>query len=249
MPNLSLTDRSSSSLPQPLPSFRARSNDAPKLEVCEPPTPEPVVETSLADRLGELAKDASVEHAVEIGRLVIERLYGGDLSTWRSRGPKAHSLRELARRSDLPISSSALYRSIALFELGQRLGGVSRWSSRGLGISHMRLVLGLPADEQHRLLDMAVDQSWTVAELERETVLVRENQPRKKARGGRPRLPRFVKSINKLRKCVQDSGEFFGDLDAAAEMKPDKVHALREQLAEVRRRCDELEAAIARAGD
>ncbi len=201
----------------------------------------------LAGRLGELAKDASVEHAVEIGRLVIEELYNGDLSTWRSRGPKAHSLRDLARRSELPISSSALYRSIALYELRERLGGIEPWSQAGLGISHLRLVLGLPADDQRRLLDRAVTESWTVAELERETVGVRAAQPVKKTRGGRPRLPRFVKSINKLRKCTQDRSEFFGDVDAVANMDAEEVDELRSQLAELHARVAELEAAIATA--
>jgi hypothetical protein len=201
----------------------------------------------LSDKLAALGKDVSVEQAVEIGRLVIERLYDGDLSAWRGRGPKTHSLRTLARRADLPVSSSALYRSIALYELSERLGGIERWAAAGLGISHIRLVLGLGHDDQRRLLDLAAEQSWTVAELEREAVAARERSPARASRGGRPRLPRFLKSVNRLRKAAEAPDEMFGDLDAAAEMEPEQITEIRDALATIRARCDELERRLENA--
>ena len=201
----------------------------------------------LAAELSALGKDASVEQAVAIGRLVVERLYGGDLSAWRSRGPKAHSLRALARRSDLPVSSSALYRAIALYELITRLGGVERWSKAGLGISHLRLVLGLSVEDQRRLLDEAVRNSWTVAELEREAVRARRRNPTRASRGGRPRLPRFVKSVNRLRKAAEAPDELFGDLDAASRMSEEDLAEIRDALATIRVRCAELDRALERA--
>lgn len=200
---------------------------------------------ALAAEMRSLTRDASVDLAIRLGRLVIERLYAGDLSTWRSRGAKAHSLRALARRPDLPISTSALYRSIALYELANRLGGVSSWSE--LGVSHLRLVLGLPCEEQRRLLDQACACNWTVAELERETSAARTralDQGRGRKRGGRPRLPRFVKSLHRLRKCTESSDELFGDLDAVATMAPDELAELRATLELVRNRFDQLERAL-----
>jgi hypothetical protein len=200
----------------------------------------------LAEQLSALGKDMSVEQAVEIGRLVVERLYGGDLSAWRGRGPKTHSLRTLSRRSDLPVSSSALYRSIALHELSARLGGLSRWAEAGLGISHLRLVLGLPEHDQRRLLDAAITHAWTVAELEREAVAVRKHSPSPSSRGGRPRLPRFVKSVNRLRKTAEAPDGLFGDLDAAAEMSVADLTEIRDSLSTIRVRCAELERALER---
>lgn len=200
---------------------------------------------ALAADLRALARDASVDLSIRIGRLVIDRLYDGDLSTWRSRGAKAHSLRALARRADLPISTSALYRSIALFELASRMGGVAEWSE--LGVSHLRLVLGLPGEEQRRLLDQACASNWTVAELERETTATRGRcveQGRGCKRGGRPRLPRFVKSLNRLRKYAEASDDLFGDLDAAASMGPAELAELRATLELVRSRCDQLQQAL-----
>jgi hypothetical protein len=200
----------------------------------------------LAERLSALGKDVSVDQAVEIGRLVVDRLYDGDLSAWRGRGPKTHSLRTLSRRSDLPVSSSALYRSIALYELSTRLGGLERWANAGLGISHLRLVLGLPEPEQRRLLDAAITHSWTVAELEREAVSARKHSPSRSNRGGRPRLPRFVKSVNRLRKTAEAPDELFGDLDAAADMSAADLTEIRDMLSTIRVRCAELERVLER---
>lgn len=195
----------------------------------------------LAAKLAALGKDGSVEQTVEIGRVVIEQLYAGDLTAWRSRGAKAHSLRTLTRRMDLPVSSSALYRSIALYELSERLDGVERWTAAGLGVSHLRLVLGLAHAEQRRLLDEAAQRSWTVAELEREVVAARDRGPKRASRGGRPRMPRFLKSVNRMRKAAEAPGELFGDLEAAAEMAPQQLLEIRDALATIRARCAELE--------
>lgn len=209
------------------------------------PPNEPSKSSSLDDlaaKLAVLSKDPSVEQVVETGRLVIEQLYAGDLEAWRSREPKkAHSLRALAGRVEVAVSSSALYRSIALFELSERLGGIERWTGAGLGISHMRLVIGLAHEDQVRLLDAAVQHSWTVVELEREAVAVRGRSPKRGSRGGRPRLPRFLKSVNRLRRAVEAPDEMFGDLEAAAEMHPEQIIELRDMLATVRARCAELD--------
>jgi hypothetical protein len=208
-------------------------------EPTEPPEADQLDE--LVESLAVLGKDVSVEQAVEIGRLVIERLYDGDLSAWRTRGPKAHSLRTLARRAELSVSSSALYRSIALYELSERLGGIDRWAAAGLGVSHVRLVLGLPDEDQRRLLDLAVEQAWTVAELEREAAAIRKQSPQRESRGGRPRLPRFLKSIHRLRKAAESPDEMFGDLDAVEDMEPAQVNEIRDVLASIRARCEELD--------
>jgi hypothetical protein len=226
MHHLSLVERSS---PLPHGSF-PKSPDRERLD-------------ELAARLAEQGKDASVDQALEIGRMVLDTLYGGDLLAWRSRAAKAHSLRALARRDDLSVSSSGLYRAVALYELAQNLGGLERWSA--LGISHLRLVLGLPIAEQRRLLDAAVIHAWTVAELEREATAVRKRGPEQLGRGGRPRLPRFVKSVNRLRKAAEGA-ELFADVEAAAAMSPEQLAEIRDVLATIRVRCETLDHALER---
>jgi hypothetical protein len=208
-----------------------------------PPEAEPDLD-ELAARLAQQGKDASVEQALEIGRTVLDTLYGGDLAAWRSRAAKTHSLRALARRDDLSVSTSALYRAVALYELAQNLGGLERWST--LGISHLRLVLGLPIPDQRRLLDAAAGKGWTVAELEREAVAVRKRGPEQLGRGGRPRLPRFLKSVNRLRKAAEGA-ELLADVEAAAEMSPERLAEIRDVLATIRVRCEALDEALERA--
>jgi hypothetical protein len=198
----------------------------------------------LVERMQGLAnKEIGIEESVAIGRLVIEHLYDGELAAWRDRGPKTHSLRALARRAELPISSSALYRSIALYELSEALDGLERWASAGLGISHLRLVLGLHPDDQRGLLDLAVTHAWTVAELEREAASARRRAPKRVSRGGRPRTPRFVKCVQRLLKIAEPE-DMFDDLDAVLEMDSAQRHELYQALATVRSRCDELERRI-----
>ncbi|MFO7565724.1 MAG: hypothetical protein R6X02_23985 [Enhygromyxa sp.] len=232
MRHLSLVDPSS--LPHPVRiGFEPSAGSKPEGEELEL--------EELGEELAALGKDVNLEQAIEIGRLVIARLYDGDLAAWRRRGPKPHSLRSLARSADKSLSSSALYRSIALYELSERLGGVERWAEAGLGISHLRLVLGLGHEDQRRLLDLAATNAWTVAELEREAVATRQRSPRPGRRGGRPRLPRFVKSVNRLRKATEERDELFGDLDAAAEMASAQISEIRDVLATIRARCDELD--------
>lgn len=231
MPHLSLVDLSS---PLSHGSFSQSLSQSPERARLD----------ELAARLAEQGKDATVDQALEIGRMVLDTLYGGDLLAWRSRAAKAHSLRALARREDLSVSSSGLYRAVALYELAQNLGGLERWST--LGISHLRLVLGLPICEQRRLLDAAVGNAWTVAELEREAVAVRKREPEQLGRGGRPRLPRFVKSVNRLRKAAEGA-ELFADVEAAAEMSPERLAEIRDVLATIRVRCEALDHALERA--
>jgi hypothetical protein len=211
--------------------------------------PKPAADDRLAllvQQLRELANtDIGIEQSVAIGRLVIEHLYGGELAAWRDRGPKAHSLRALARRAKLPISSSALYRSIALYELSEVLGGLEPWVRAGLGISHLRLVLGLDVDDQRGLLDRAVTHAWTVAELEREAAGARRRAPKRASRGGRPRTPRFMKCLQHLRKIAESPEDMFGDLDAVRDMDSAQRREIHETLAVVRARCDQLERRIA----
>jgi hypothetical protein len=70
--------------------------------------------------------------AVEVGSLIVDTFYGGDIAVLRDRGPKEASLRRLAEHPDLPMSPAALYRTVAIYELAERLGGVSTWKQGAL---------------------------------------------------------------------------------------------------------------------
>src|SRR6185437_7260192 len=114
-------------------------------------------------KLNRLCRRSTLDFALSVGRLIVAELYVGDLEHLRSRNPrKDSSLRKLAKHPDLPMSPAGLCRSVAMFELHERLGGAS-W--KHVSTSHMRLVLPLaPADQEH-LIRMAEKNRWTTRRL------------------------------------------------------------------------------------
>ena len=133
---------------------------------------------SLDERIGKtilelrkLTRGASLQFALTAGRIVVESLYDGDVRAWRSRMRKDHALRALAARPDLPMSASALYRALAIYELSSRQAGGEGWQH--VGVSHLRAVLGLPEDVQTGLLGRAETERWTAARMEQETLALR----------------------------------------------------------------------------
>lgn len=178
-----------------------------------------------AQRIGALSRRATLEFALEVGKIVIGTLYGGDLYEWRGRGRKSNSLRALARHPDLAISPATLYRSLALYELSERVRPDSPWCH--LGISHLRAVLSAPPPVQEYLLERAEKEGWSVARIEREVSGV---SGRERHRGGRPRSPEYVKSIRKIGRLM--GPEALQGLDEAERLD---AHEMTELLAIVRK--------------
>lgn len=166
----------------------------------------------------------ALRFAVEVGRLIIERFYGGDLSRAKSRAAKDVSLRKLAEQPDMPLSRSALHNAVRLYDLVQRLGGIETCAP--LGPSHLRALLPLPEEEQARLAEAARDKGWTVRELE---AAARDARAPKRA-GGRPPLPGFVKSLHDLGRYADPAGALLADLDHAEKLDPQKARALLETI-------------------
>src|SRR5262249_24428641 len=77
------------------------------------------VDTLVAE-LRQLYVDAGLKLSVKMGRLIIDRLYGGDMTKWQSRGRKDASFRKLERHPDLPFRASTLSRAVSIYALAQR---------------------------------------------------------------------------------------------------------------------------------
>jgi hypothetical protein len=103
----------------------------------------------------------------------------------------------------------------------------------------VRAVLALPAPEQEKLLKRAEDKGWTVQKLEAEAARVRDKS--KRSSGGRPPLPRFVKSIRALRKYAEAGDELFGDLEAVEELEAEEAEALWKTVTGLKLKCEELQ--------
>jgi hypothetical protein len=129
-----------------------------------------------------------MELTLKVAKVIVEELYGGSMNAWRKRGRKCNSLRALAIRTDLPMSATAIYRSVAIYELVTRAGGIGSFSR--LTIGHFRAVLSVCPTEQLTYLRAANDEEWTASQLEEKARHDgRENERR---RGGRrPTHPVF----------------------------------------------------------
>lgn len=192
------------------------------------------------ERLQSLTRGALMKFSLEVGRIVIETLYDGDSTAWRDRGHKSSTLRALAASPELPISVSALYRALAIYELNASIGrDVESWQN--IGISHVRVVLGLERQQQLNLLDAASEKNWTVSKLEKEAARYRSVV---RTRGGRRATPRYVKTIRRIHDLT--SPESLEGLDAWSCLHQAELEELAKKLAEARERLAILASVLPR---
>jgi hypothetical protein len=114
------------------------------IDVCVSPSGAVVDGDSIEEvvvKLNAMYKAATL--ALAVGTLIIGTFYSGDLPAWRARGSKDCSFGKLARHPRLPMSPTALYRSVAIHELCERLG-VREW--KVISSTHLRRVLKLLPD-------------------------------------------------------------------------------------------------------
>src|SRR3954462_4806205 len=89
--------------------------------------------------LRELCRSAAVDLSFQIGKAIIDSLFGGSIEQWKADGVKHVHYRELAKRPDLPLSASALCRSVGIYALCRDLDGYRQW--RHVGAGHVQEVL------------------------------------------------------------------------------------------------------------
>jgi hypothetical protein len=195
-------------------------------------------------RLNDICKTATLDFAMSVGRLIIETIYGGDLGRWRARGAKVASFRALANHPHLPMSAASLYRSVAIYELCERLG-IKEW--KHVSTSHLRLVLPLSLGEQGRLLKAAEEQRWPVRRLEEEIASIELEQVEARARrGGRPKRTRLKSTLRRLETCVDRSDKFSGTDELTAEPSPESALEIVRLMARLKHACTVLERSVSR---
>lgn len=194
----------------------------------------------VVDGIREAQKKHGFALVQEVGRLIVEKFYGGDVSVLRDRSKTDGSLRQLAEHPDLPMSASSLYRAVAMHELIERHGGVAGW--KHLGPSHVRAVLPLEEKVQKRILRYAENHSWTVDRIEEAVRKARDGEERHG--GGRPPLPKFQKSINALRKYADNADDLFSELDKLDGIDEKKAREMYTTVCGLRAKLEELEAQL-----
>jgi hypothetical protein len=190
-------------------------------------------------RLNAICRDTALGFSLCVGKLIIDSFYGGDVGRWRARGPKTCSFRKLARHPALLLSPGALYRSVAIYELCERLG-VNSW--KRVSATHLRAVLSLPPEHQQRLLLEAEAQGWPVRRLEQEVASLGPQRDR----GGARRRSRLSTMTTKLNRFLQARHELL--IPELTELShPSVVIETIETLERVRLACEAIEHRLRRS--
>lgn len=107
--------------------------------VDDPPALLPAALDGTVEALCELQRQRTIAFSVDVGRLIVEGICGGDLTRLRERqGKDCPSLRALAQHPRMPFSATALHQAIGVYQLAMRLPGVL---DTELMLTHLRLVL------------------------------------------------------------------------------------------------------------
>lgn len=146
-------------------------------------------------------RSGALRMVVNLGRIIIENVYQGDLQLWRNQGAKANSFRRLTTKleqeHEVGLSASALSRACGIYVLVERLGEAAVGD---LSASHLAAVLRLPDPDQRQLLEQARAEQWSTRELER----VVANRVAPSTRGRKP-LPIWQKVHRPLRAALDDA--------------------------------------------
>jgi hypothetical protein len=188
----------------------------------------------VVEQLNAVCKAATLEFALAVGKLIIDSFYSGSLLSWRDRGPKNCSFRKLANHPLLVLSPGSLYRSVAIFELCERLG-VRDW--RRVSATHLRLVLALPPQQQEDLLLKVEAHDWPARRLEREVAGLAP----KRLRGGAKRRSCLRATISELSKCIDDQSSLVGASEAEVEMCTESARHYLDVLRRMRQACEALQ--------
>jgi hypothetical protein len=179
------------------------------------------------DALCELRRRHGIDLAVSVGRAVLEGVYGGDIERLRDRNNDCPTLRSLAAHPRIPFNLTALHQAIGIYCLVERLPELPQTE---LTATHLRLVLPYGDDVQDRLLRQALAEEWTTKQLEQAARAIKPTR----GKGGRPRLPAAVKTLNQLDRLAGE-GTAWADLDALAGLPAERRAVLARKVARLRR--------------
>ncbi len=195
-------------------------------------------------RLNAIRRAATFDFVMGVGALIVETFYSGDLTAWRMRGRKEASFRRLSRHPDLPMSSVALYRCVAIYEMCERLG-IRNW--KHVTTTHLRVVLPLPPETQRQLLDAAESSCWSVRRIEEVAANLQTLGPSAhRHRGGRKPCSRVRTAVQVVegRLCAVADALDAGGPDI--ESSPHGAQDILEILGRVRQMCAVAEERVAR---
>ena len=134
---------------------------------------------ALVDRIQALGDGRSMKEILSLGELVHRAYRAMDADSEARRA----SFRKIADHPRCQFKVTTIWRAVAVYELSLRLPHLV--DAPGLGVSHLRAVIGLSLADQDALLTSAARERWTKRRLEQEAASRRRAEgPRR----GRPPL-------------------------------------------------------------
>ena len=149
------------------------------------------------------------------------------------------TFRQLSERDDLQVGYATLWRAVSVLD---QLALLPEPVARSLPPTHHAALL--PVKDPRKKVELArraLDRGWSRDELERAVKAVKGS-----SKGGRPSLPRFVKTLHQWSGLLEDTDEAFGDLDAVDRLDEDEARRLVKTVSDMRLKCDDLERALRR---
>jgi hypothetical protein len=184
-----------------------------------PPDDELEVEVArVVEELRHVTSSSNLEHALKTGQVILQRIFEGRVDLVRNERTTCAAFRLLVAHRGLPRglqSGKALWLTVQMAELAERHGDeLDLMSMRHIGPSHVRAVLGLPAEDELRLLLSAEADKWTVVAIEAQASRCR--QPGAATRG-RPRATVEQKMQGRLHAMLARIGR---DIETLQESDP-----------------------------
>jgi hypothetical protein len=186
--------------------------------------------------------------ALTIGKVVLDRIYGGDVALWHSRGPKDQSFRTLANHPALPFGPSTLSRAVGIYEISLRRHDLLELPN--LTSSHVRELLKLPSEQQDQLIDQTSRDEWSVQRLRREIEQLLGAEPRVFGNRQAPRFAKFLRTLGREVKqavLLQEVDQIEGLTNDETEELLRTARALRDQSEMVMEYLSRHLVALARA--
>lgn len=174
----------------------------------EPVLPgEAEVEAELLDQavqtINQIHAGKTLETARMVGEYVLQTFFADDPESFRARGKKHVSFRELAKRDDLHPSYAFIWRAVSVVD---QLRLLPEDVVAALPYTHHAALLPV-RDEgaKKRLAQRAAEKGWTSRKLLDEVRKVRAKE-KGAHKAGRPPLPAFVKVVRRISSTLRASG-------------------------------------------
>lgn len=193
----------------------------------------------LVDKLERAVNKAAYARALEVGDLVIEYCFGGDLTAWRDRNPRKNvSYRKLADEPRLPMSKSCLQRDVGVYVALQTL---PQPLVRDLSPTHVAAILPLEQPDRLRFLALAKEKNLTTRQLHRRVVKHREeNYGEKRGRPATPLTTKRLAALEDAAKRVAAAADDVLETHLVASNPPARLRLVIQGLHRVADRLDAL---------